>query len=233
NWLQNFEGDDDMAMAALDKDGRLVPSMVVIDEIHQGRGNVSQDTLLWKSAGLLCERSVRAVGLSATPINLRWNEYRRMLETLGGEARDSVDDLPEDDDDDWDEHWMRISSLIRKMIDEIAGRGRPDNADIEDLRHAIRHPFYPYDNVTKDEISRALSDVEANWSDVEWEERGPRLLRELHPLGRNLTLTRRGDLGDDYCSTKFRELTTENTILEWPDEIRSWFEQVELWEDSA
>ena len=210
--------------------------VTIVDEIHQGRSRtnsdlhqneISENSSLWESQKALCTHSEYALGLSATPINMDNHELVRMLEVLGGECLEYAECIREKLDENQIEEWKDITSILLECSNFIERNEIPSEELLSSLSTQIQSECFPSTDAEKELISRYL--IGNNWSREEWQMKGPRLLRELHPLGRYLTLIRRADLGYEYCSDRFREMETENSHLKWDENLKGWFESNNLW----
>jgi len=210
--------------------------VTIVDEIHQGRSQtysdlhqneISENSSLWESQKALCTHSEYALGLSATPINMDNQELVRMLEVLGGECLEYAECIREKLDKNQIEEWKNITSILLECSNLIRKNKIPSEELLSSLSTQIQSECFPSTDTEKELISKYL--IGNNWSLEEWGVKGPRLLRELHPLGRYLTLIRRADLGYEYCSDRFREMETENSHLKWDENLKGWFESNNLW----
>jgi len=229
-----FSGNDFSEKMERSRNGSFKPALTIIDEIHQGRSSSSdgkENTTLWASQTDLCSLSNYAMGLSATPINLDSQELVRMLKTLGGEAIDYAEQFDNKINSKQIEHWKMTTKILIDCSQQISDGKIPDNSLLSKLSECVMDNNYPCSTDESEKISYFFSEI--NWTIEEWKMKGPRLLRELHPLGRHLTLVRRADLGEEYCSKKYRTMITDNTILEWGTDLTAWFKEKDMWGEES
>ena len=208
------------------------PALVVVDELHEGRTSTgdANHTQLWESVKSLNQHSTFAIGLSATPVNLDGDELVRMMEVLGGEASSHATHLKgamsamhaEEMED-----WIRITGSLAEMNQRIRNGDVPKVESLRELGKLVKHQAYPASDQEKQTIVEFLEN--GNHNEDFWQHHGPKFLRELHPLGRHMSLLRRADLGQEYCKTRYRTRTTDNPVLEWPKHLQKWFQDRDLW----
>ena len=208
------------------------PALVVVDELHEGRTSTgdSNHTQLWNSVKSLNQYSSFAIGLSATPVNLNGDELVRMMEVLGGEASAYAEHLKESMSTmhaEKMEDWIRITEALSEMNQHIRNGDVPEAESLRELGSLINHHAYPASDQEKQTIVEFLENGELD--EDFWKDHGPKFLRELHPLGRHMSLLRRADLGEEYCMTRYRTRTTDNLVLKWPSNLQKWFEDRDLW----
>lgn len=208
------------------------PALVVIDELHEGRTSTGDSihTQLWNSVKSLNRHSSFAVGLSATPVNLDGDELFRMMDVLGREASSYAEHLKQSLNAmqaEKMEDWVRITSTLSEMNQRIRNGDVPKGESLKELGSLIEDQAYPASDQEKQTIVEFLKGDEMD--EDFWQQHGPKFLRELHPLGRHMSLLRRADLGEEYCTTRYRTRTTDNLVLEWPPHLQKWFEDRDLW----
>jgi hypothetical protein len=210
----------------------LEPALVVVDELHEGRTSAadSKHTQLWNSVKSLNLHSTFAIGLTATPVNLEGDELVRMMDVLGKEASAYAGHLKgafSAMSAEKMEEWIEITETLSEMNISIQNGKTPEMEAMSKLGTLVNHQAYPASDQEKQTIVEALEN--GNFDEDFWQHHGPKFLRELHPLGRHMSLLRRADLGEEYCKTRYRTRTTDNLELKWPNHLQKWFEDRKLW----
>ena len=145
-----------------------------------------------------------------------------MMEVLGGEAsayakhlKESMSAMHAEKMDDW----IRITDTLSEMNQRIKNGDVPEAESLKELGSLINHHAYPASDQEKQTIVEFLENGELD--EDFWKDHGPKFLRELHPLGRHMSLLRRADLGEEYCMTRYRTRTTDNLVLKWPPNLKN------------
>ena len=196
------------------------PSCVIIDEVHQGRArygdeevdeslkesgedssgdiqeseeNCSDERTLMKAQKETCIVAATAIGISATPINLKVEEFNNILKILRAEQIHD-DHLPVENDTR--KSWMNTLGKIAEVAREKNEGELVPGELLSPLLNILQ-------KMHKTGFLRVLDksqfgEMENKLQELSTEDLNPafalRLCRELHPWGRHLAMTLRVDL---------------------------------------
>jgi len=196
------------------------PSCVIIDEVHQGRTrygdmekdnslkesgedssgkiqdseeNCSDDRTLEKAQRETCTVAATAIGVSATPINLKVEEFNNILKIL--KAEQILDGhLPVENDTRklWMDTLGKIAAVARGKKDGESMPGNVLTPLLSMLQKMHQTGFLRIlDKTQFDQMKSKLQELSTKSLDPSL---ALRLCRELHPWGRHLAMTLRVDL---------------------------------------
>ena len=213
------------------------PLCVVVDEAHQGRtgtlsdkeeqftdetnvGNTGYDEEISLQSKTINDPSVLrgairgttmnakfAIGVTATPINLGLSEMDTILSDLHAEGYQDIDETP-DLDENYSEVLGSLVSKARKGFGDAPLSYREFFSDLVEM-NAIPSQWHRFDiDVTS--VTQQLRELLNSNTQLD-APHALRLLRDLHPYGRHLSITLRDDLTH---VRQFRTRSTEVRVVE-------------------
>ena len=220
SWSKHFE--NHVKKHIDDDNGR--PCCVLIDEVHQGRtgntgdwetysdikhtgaigladeddddfDNKSGDkafSSLRSSMRYTCRRSKYAVGVSATPINLDLQELNNTMDDL------SADGYTEDSEFRADEKYTKlIGKLMKKSRKGLGNKTKRSELFKPILKYFSENSFpelWSKQGFSSDDFTEITEWLQSD--DVIESDLALRILKELHPYGKHLSITLRSDLNN-------------------------------------